>query len=173
MLKQNRRGFTIVEVAVIIILMGFIGIIAVPSVGLIRRQEVKKLAKEICLDLTAQRTKAMTMGRVQHSVELTDDAALGYYNGYKLSPAIHTAGGTQRDKNEANSKNIRITMETTDGEADVIAVPTKIQFDGYGYMMDTGVPSKDIYELKIVITYDTAKADIFFDGITGHYKITY
>lgn len=174
MLKKDRRGFTILEVAVIIVLMGLIGVIAVPSVGLIHKQEVKKLAKEMCLDLTTQRIKAMSMG-TNHFVELTGEDTSGYNYDYQLSFLKKDSTPLEIvliDKKRDNSKNIHITMQTSRGEAEVIATPTKIQFDHYGYMMDTGTSEKDIYELTISIKYDNAEAIITFDGITGHYTNT-
>jgi len=173
MLKKSNRGFTILEVAVIIIIMGLIGVIAVPSVGLIRKQEVKKLAKEMCLDLTTQRIKAMSMGSDYFClVELTDSAILGHNYDYKLSFKNETTGIIKElVKNKDNSKNIEITMKTFDEAGNVINPNiSNIQFDNYGYMMEMDT-TNDIYRLTAVIKYDTADAKIDFYGITGNYTI--
>jgi Tfp pilus assembly protein FimT len=168
MTKNNIKGFTVLEIMIVVLLIGIIGIAAVPSVGLIRKQEVQKIAKELCLDLSAQRIQAMTANASGRGLELLDTR--GAYYSYQLTPALDTASGGTREKNKDNSTNIRISMQAT-YELGVVDNLEKIQFDNYGYMMDTSTPSKTINELSITITYDTAQSKITFNGVTGNYKI--
>ena len=166
MTKNNIKGFTVLEIMIVVLLIGIIGIAAVPSVGLIRKQEVQKIAKELCLDLSAQRMQAMTANASGRGLELIDTS--GAYYSYQLTPALDTASGGTRATNKDNSTNIRISMKAT-GEVGVIENPVKIQFDNYGDMLDTD--GKTINELTITIAYDTAVSKITFNGITGNYKI--
>lgn len=166
MTKNNIKGFTVLEIMIVVLLIGIIGIAAVPSVGLIRKQEVQKMAKELCLDLSAQRMQAMTANTPERGLELI--GASGAYYSYQLTPALDTASGGIRSTNKDNSTNIRISMKAT-GEEGVIESPEKVQFDNYGYLIDTA--DKKINKLTITITYDTAVSKITFNGVTGNYKI--
>jgi Tfp pilus assembly protein FimT len=170
MTKNNIKGFTVLEIMIVVLLIGIIGIAAVPSIGLIRKQAVQKMAKELCLDLSAQRMQAMTANRLDLGLELLDDRVSGEYCSYRLTPALDTASRGTREKNKDNSINIRISMQAT-YEPGVVDDLVKIQFDNYGYMTDTSTPSKTINELSITITYDTAQSKITFNGVTGNYKI--
>lgn len=53
--SKDQRGFSLIEVALILLIMGIVGIAAIPSLAQARKQEVNELAKEICLDLTQQK----------------------------------------------------------------------------------------------------------------------
>jgi Tfp pilus assembly protein FimT len=171
MTKNNIKGFTVLEIMIVVLLIGIIGIAAVPSVGLIRKQEVQKIAKELCLDLSAQRMQAMTAMTTSVSrkgLQLIGDETAGQYYSYQLTPALATASGGTRATNKDNSTNIQISMKAT-GESGVIESPEKVQFDNYGYLIDTA--DKKINKLTITITYDTAESKITFNGVTGNYKI--
>ena len=52
---KDERGFSLIEVALILVIMGIVGVAAIPSIVQARRQEVRQVAKEICLDLTEQK----------------------------------------------------------------------------------------------------------------------
>lgn len=56
-MRKNQRGFSLLELAVVICLMGIIGVAAVPTMKSVRRQEVNHITKSLCLDLVTQRTK--------------------------------------------------------------------------------------------------------------------
>ncbi len=181
MFKQGTRGFTVLEMMIVVILMGIIGTAAIPSIGLIRRHEVRKLAKEMCLDLTAQRMRAMAVGKADSTatyvLELVEALETGHYYSYKLTPSLDIASGQARDENKDNSRNIHIMMEALymkelEGEIDVIEPIYAIQFDNYGSMLNVNtLSSKEIETLTIKITYDLEEARVVFNGVTGHYSI--
>ena len=175
--KKNTQGFTMLEIVIVIILMGIIGVAAVPSISMIHKQEVKKLAQEMCLDLTSQRMKAMTTG-MKHRIRLIEDT--GMYHDYELlfleddtvSPEALT---TQELK--SHSKNIHVTMERLDKALNPTPVPvTQAQFDSYGFLTARAESEANFtegYALQIVIQYDQVKAKIQFNCTTGNYNIEY
>jgi len=53
--QKDQQGFNLIEVALILLIMGIVGVAAVPSIVQAKKQEVNQFAKEICLDLVDQK----------------------------------------------------------------------------------------------------------------------
>ncbi len=167
MFNKSSKGFSVTEVVVAIVIIGILGVAAVPSIQLVGRHEVKKFAKEMCLDITTQRLRAMTSSGANYSVDLVSSVPPGAYYTYTLSPAHISVSGV-RQVNKGNSNGIRIIMQTSDSALG-ITTTSCVQFDKRGFMMnDTGAY---IEALKISINYKETNTQIDFDGVTGNYKI--
>ncbi|WP_069998222.1 hypothetical protein [Cellulosilyticum sp. I15G10I2] len=181
MFAKDIKGFTVLEMMIIVILIGIIGIAVIPSVGMVRKQEVRKLAKEMCLDLTTQRMRAMTAGKMtgssSYGFELVEDLESGHYYSYELTPSFDTASGQVRKVNKDNSNNIHITMEALHIKTFAEEVPLRevihtVYFDNYGSMLKIDeFSTQEIEELTIKLTYDLAETKIVFNGVTGYYSI--
>lgn len=59
---QAKKGFTLLELAIVLVLMGVIGVAIIPSMEWVYKQELHKAAQGICLDLLTLRQQAMATG---------------------------------------------------------------------------------------------------------------
>ena len=185
MFKKDTRGFTVLEMMIVVILIGIIGTAAIPSIGLIRKHEVRKLAKEMCLDLTSQRMHAMRGNRLNYFLALHKDSESVHYYSYKLNPATDTVSSQIRGENKDNLRKIHITMKAiyiadVKGLEDLENLSIEeleaaareeievVRFDNYGYLLSM---DEEIYKLVIKIDYDSVESKIVFNGVTGHYSI--
>ena len=86
-MKKGSKGFSLLEVALVLLIMGIIGVAAIPSMQNIRRQEVNKLAKEICLDLVTQMTNQNTNRDETYVLDLVkkDASPTSPYYGYVIT----------------------------------------------------------------------------------------
>lgn len=108
-MKNKSKGFSLLEVALILLIMGFIGVAAIPSMQNIRRQEVNKLVKEICLDLVTQRQNQHVNSDDIYQFKLVnnDANAIAPFYGYQ----IFKDGVTEPvEQNINNNRNIEITV---------------------------------------------------------------
>ncbi len=68
---QNKRGFTILEVCLALVVMGVIAATVVPGFGLLYRQNAKRFADTFLLDMEKQRTKGKSLPVVKYYIRLT------------------------------------------------------------------------------------------------------
>lgn len=68
--KNNRYGFTILEVCLVVVIMGIIAASVVPSFNIIYRQNAKRLADTFLLDMQKQREKGTAMPKVKYYIRL-------------------------------------------------------------------------------------------------------
>lgn len=170
MLKKNSKGFTVAEIMMVVVLISIIGVSALPSINLIRKHEIKKIAKSLCLDLATQRMYAMRGDELDYFIRLISHPEGTYYYTYEVYAVSDTL--TEQDNIiRKHSNQVQITMQTTQGEVGVTSAPHTIQFNAYGELLDTSTEPKGIYKLEITITYEKLHTTITFDGITGHYSI--
>lgn len=108
-MKKGEKGFSLLEVALILLIMGIVGIAAMPSLQNIRRQEVNKLAREICLDLVTQRTTQYTNPTATYILDLVNKDSLGAepYYGYQITKSGDT---NPQISNLTHNRNIEITI---------------------------------------------------------------
>jgi hypothetical protein len=146
--------------------MGFMGVIITPHLHMVQKQEVKKVAKEMSLDFTAQRMRAISTSGTDYRIGLIQDPISLNYYGYVLTPANMMSSG-KRDKNIQNPTRINITMQPS--PAGIALTTSLIRFDKYGYLLDGS--GNTLKELIITIEDDGEKAVINYNGITGNYNI--
>ena len=122
-MREKSKGFTLLEATLILLIIGIIGVSAVPTLQSIRRQEVNKLVKELCLDLVTQRQN-------QHiNSEDTYDLLLVNEDNINTTPfcgyIINKVGEIEPvEENIRNNKNIEITIV----DATTITTPTGTSF---------------------------------------------
>ncbi len=170
-MKKRSKGFSLLEVALVLLIMGIIGVAAIPSMQNIRRQEVNKLAKEICLDLVTQITKQNTNRSETYVLNLVSKNALGTdpYYGYTISQVLSPTNLKLLDRRIEHNKNIEIVIKDTNGNIPVTPI-TELEFSNKKITDVVGNEYKTT--LKISLKNDQSKLDILFYTGTGHYEIT-
>lgn len=173
MLKKKIRGFSLLETMMVIVLIGILGMAAMPSLKMVHKQRVYKLAKEMGRDLYIQRMQAAAGALETGSDSIAYGLRLIYNTeskayAYALLPAAPTASGKTRTQNQDNSKDMMIIMETIEASPRIIDT---VYFDAYGMMYEDEDFTKAIYGLKIIISYQTIAVVLRVDGITGYYGI--
>ena len=174
MLKKKIQGFSLLETMVVIVLIGILGMAAMPSLKMVHKQRVYKLAKEMGRDLYIQRMQAaagaLEKGRdssIEYGLKLLYNTENKAY-AYALIPDAPTASGGARTQNQDNPKDMMMIMETIEASPQRI---DRVYFDAYGMMYEDEDFTTPISQLKISISYQTLEVELRVDGITGYYDI--
>lgn len=169
--EVNRRnqGFSLLEVALILLLMGIVGVAAIPSMQSIRRQEVRKFASEMCLDLVTQRSKErVNPGEGYQLVLSNSDGSGAPYYGYTLQRILPSGGTEEIKSNYCISHSLEISIRDKDGNIPATAI-NKLIFKDNQLKADG---SGDVYSvLTIDLVNDKSKLEILYWNETGHYEI--
>lgn len=168
--KKESKGFTLLEMTVVLVLICLLGVALVPSMKIVYRQEIRKAADILCADLMTIRKQAIATN-VTYSLDV--DPTEQYK--YTISPGIiqSTVNKRTNNYNDSISPNIKyiIAGECEDG---TIYTDTLICYMK-GKLVEglIGTP-KEVKELTIIVTYDGTPeyAEIVYDGFTGRYSIT-
>ena len=169
-MKKESKGFTLLEMTVVLVLICLLGVALVPSMKMVYRQEIRKAADILCADLMTIRKQAIATN-VTYS--LVVDPTEEYK--YTISPGIIQSTVTKRinNYNDSISPNIKYTIsgECEDGttySSTLICYMKGKLVEGF-----VGTP-KEVKELTIIVTYDGTPeyAEIVYDGFTGRYSIT-
>lgn len=160
-MKQKMKGFTLVEMAIVLLLIAMLGMVAIPGMKMIYKQEAKKAAYNLCLDLVNLRKQAIITGNT-YTLEMKDPTSLNKSE-YTLSPGITLAtGGSSKTLETANNPNISFELE---GRTD-----RKVIFEGRVMKDAAGIEQA---EFVIIVRYaGTIYIEILFDHLTGKYTMT-
>lgn len=182
--KKN-RGFSLLELLVVIIIIGVLVSASLISVGLIQRTNVKKAAQTVDNSLTMARTKAMSLAAYEWNVTLTkdqvsivkvtknSDADTGMNYSYTTVstyeiPSNVTCSIKDKDGNSyyisdksADFDSVSIAFEALSGEV------SKVYFTSKGVVTESLNPASGIYcdlsfqykdkESYIRVYYETGK----------------
>ncbi|PHV72338.1 hypothetical protein CS063_02350 [Sporanaerobium hydrogeniformans] len=165
-MKWKENGFSLLEIAVILALIGLLGIAALPNMQMIYKQQTNKLAKEMALDLTTQRAQCI-LSATTGEVLLTQSVIGGNYDCYQLSPANIDITGREVSQNEGGSSQMKIIMQTS--TASLVAPTLMVKFDPEGKIRDT--LDTEVLELTINISYNKAQTELKMNGLTGQFEI--
>ncbi len=153
---RSNKGFTLVEMIVVLVLLSIIGVAVIPSMEMIYKQEIRKAANALCLDLKTLREQARLTGKTYSLVVGVDDHT------YTM-----TGDGTQvlRSGNKENSKNIKYEIIGDDGNT------TKtIKFMGKIMINEAKAPI-DKYTITVHYIGVASHAEITFENLTGRYTV--
>lgn len=183
-MKKNNKGFSLVELMVVLVLMSIICIAIMPNVRAVRRQEAKKAANELCLDLVTLRTTTRA-STSDYTLTLVQDPTTLMYNSYTITPELLTASGSERDGNKDNSQrvNIRMQKELVSGDPSTrMDIGQVLYFEG-SEMKTTSTMGAVLPEIIITITSGgtinlageiigpDAMVEVRFNYITGYYSL--
>lgn len=82
--KKKQKGFSLLEVACILVIMGLMTMLAVPSISNVKRQEVSEFVSELSKDLALAYQSIKTNDTEQCTLTLTANSDGSKYIGYKL-----------------------------------------------------------------------------------------
>lgn len=157
MIRSN-KGFTLVEMIVVLVLLSIIGVAVIPSMEIVYRQELRRSANALCLDLKTIRQQASLTGKSYALVVSADD------HSYTMS-CDSDATQALRSGNTENSRNIKYEIIGND------SIPTKtISFTGEIMKNEVGT-AIDKYSIKVNYAGASSYAEITFENLTGRYTI--
>lgn len=158
-MKKKQHGFSLLEVACLVAIMGIVGLAAIPSIHQVRKQETEQFIREICLDLSAQRINARAGSTPRYLLELTPVS--GIHTGYEIT-------GPDTDITRGGARGFEVTITASDGSVTGESVE-QLVFQGGKIMSVDG--SKKYTTLIVEVKDDTITRKATFDADTGHYEI--
>lgn len=165
--KKSNLGFTMIELAVVLVLLGILGIALIPSMNMVYKQEIRKAADILCMDIINIRKQSMATG-VQYELFVSDHE-------YTITPGIIQATSGSRTGNGEDSinKNIRYEIKSV-YESGSTSTAGIINFKGSDMSNNVIAMGSTIDHFEIKVTYDSVAeyAEIIFYPMTGHYTIT-
>ncbi len=168
--KKESKGFTLLEMTVVLVLICLLGVALVPSMKIVYRQEIRKAADILCADLMTIRKQAIATN-VTYS--LVVDSTEEYK--YTISPGIiqSTVNKRTSNYNDSISPNIKYTITGKYEDGTTYISHFICYKDGKLVDSPVGTPS-EVKELTIKVTYNGTPeyAEIIYDGFTGRYSIT-
>ncbi len=165
-MKGKEQGFSLIELMVVLVLIGLLGLVALPSTQMIYKQETNKFAKEMALDLTTQRFQSMASATSGETL-LAQSLGVGNYDMYQLTPANRDAGGNETMENKGPSPELQMVMQAaSDSNLQTI---NRVVISPKGELLaEDGSPMK---KLVVTMTYKGIQTELTMDAISGHYEI--
>ena len=157
-MMRSNKGFTLVEMIVVLVLLSIIGVAVIPSMEMVYKQEIRKAANALCLDLKTLREQARLTGKEYSLVIGVDD------HSYTMTCNSAATQGLRSSNNE-NSKKIRYEIVGSDG-----SITKTIRFTGK-IMENEARDDMDKYSIKVNYTGSVFYADIIFENLTGRYTV--
>lgn len=162
--EKNSKGFTLIEMCVVMVLICLLGVALIPSMGLVYKQEVRKAADIMCADLTMMRKETGANGKA-YSLSMNSGG-----NGYSIAPGFTTS----RTGNAKDGISPNVTYSIVENYDGGTSASTNTIYYSGGKLVD-GLTStaNQVSQLSICIGYDGAaeRAEIIYDGFTGGYSM--
>ena len=169
--EKDDRGFTLVEMCLVIILIGIICVATVPATAIVRRQEAKKMALEFCYDLDLMRQQSMANG-IANTLTL-EPAASAVKSSYKISQSLIKADNEKRTDALENVQTLEITMEGQDQAGSTIeASLDTITFKGNKATKATDGTGEVISKLVVKVKNKEQVVKLEYDTLTGNYEVS-
>ncbi len=189
----SKRGFTILEVCLVLVIMGIIGASMVPSFGILYKQYGKQFSNTFVLDMQKQRTKGRALPGANYyikmmgtttAITITKSGGAGVepatgYNSYivgngdftavPLTPTATSPSVSNYVSDPYTGTHPKVSMGMLiDG---VDAAGKEVYFDASGaYTADPANPSNKIYIQEIILGVwvdDQETYNVKIDGVTG------
>ena len=157
-MMRTNKGFTLVEMIIVLALLSMIGVAIIPSMEMVYKQEIRKAANALCLDLKTLREQARLTGKTYSLVVGVDEHT------YTMSGDT-TAAQALRSSNKDNSNHIKYEIMDSSGN-----ITNTISFTGK-IMKNAVGASKDQYNIKVHYMGSVSYAEITFENLTGRYTI--
>lgn len=161
--RSNQKGFSLIEVALILLIMGIIGVAAVPSIVQAKRQEVSEFAKELCLDLVNQKMNDRVCTNIYLGKESTSMgiSTISYTGVEPAKAGVSSRSSTKsRDIQKVNTatyNGIKLQVNATGNGYNIIDDAGKILVSRTGaahlkitICQNDGTPDSTIKELNYV-----------------------
>lgn len=158
--KKDKKGFTLVEMSVVMVLICLMGVALIPNMKAVYKQHAIKAVDSICIDLVTLRKQAIATGG-EYTLEVSG-------NKYTMMPGIQTSSGKWRSKPDNMAS--KILFSVVGGDGSTVVASNKIVFKGRS-MKDALGNEKEYF--IITISYDgVVYTEAKFEGLTGRYTIT-
>lgn len=168
--KKTCKGFTLLEMTIVLVLISLLGVALIPSMKLVYRQEMRKAADILCADLMTIRKQATATNNTYTLVVDSTDT-----HQYTISPTLLNATNAGRASNHQDdiSPNVEYTIRVK-YEDDSEDVKDGVYYQNGRLVDTTGAAAREVKEAMIKVTYDGTSeyAEIIYDGFTGRYSIT-
>jgi prepilin-type N-terminal cleavage/methylation domain-containing protein len=152
--RRRPRGFTLIEITVVIVLIAIVSAIAIPRyANSINRYRVDMAAKRVAADFALARNAARASGNGQ-AINFGTPA-----NGYTL-PGVPALDGRTGDYSvKLTDQPYQVSLGSASFGASAI---TSVQFTRYGYPTAAG---------SVVVTSGGYSKTIYLDGTTGRTEV--
>lgn len=181
----KKRGFTVLEVCMVLVIMGLIVASIVPSFNILYKQRAKQFANTFVLDMEKQWAKGRALSKVKYYIKLIDTGtpttvtisgvtATGY-NSYIVGntelvgdPAISEPSVPLYTSDPYTGTHPKVTMGMLLGDTDD-AAGREIYFDRKGaYILDPSGNRVDISKITLGVCIDGEETyRVTIDGVTG------
>ncbi len=165
-MKGKEQGFSLLEAMMVLVLIGLLGLVALPNTKMIYKQQTNKFAKEMALDLTTQRFQSITRVSSGETL-LAQSLGMGNYDKYQLTPANMDAGGNETKENKGPSPDMQIVMQAASGSN--LKTISRVIFSPKGELLTED--NDPMEQLVVTITYNGVQTELIMEAITGHYEI--
>ena len=166
-MKEKNKGYTLVELVVVVSIMAILLTIIVPNVSIIWSFRAKRAANSIAAALDKTKVEAMNRRGGEMKLEKRSD---GYYITYYLDRGKRAADISEEDSEQIGPSRLRISY-TTDSEDGVVHELQEGEFLILTYDRDTGAfrqIQSNVVTQSQVNEYLKNNQDIAFPD-TGHY----
>ena len=172
-MKKGQKGFSLLEVACILMLMGLVGLAAVPTISNVKRQEVSQFVTELGTDFLQIYQSINTNDEEQCTLQLTSGSS-GKYIGYTLNDSKGLF--LQKERSGASSFDVKVYKDAEHTPTALWSDSASTYYFTKQGILDT-VPTPGATGEQ-VITFEIASENvsqiwyIVFYLETGHYEIS-
>lgn len=164
--NSDNRGFSLVELIVVLAILAIISVGAVNSFGLLYSTSAKETATKLNSAMSKARTEAMSKSQASLQIYEKDSA---YYVKF-------TINGNEESPIQIGSSRVKITYSTSnspDTELDLPSGGLTIEFDRDtgGFKSMGGNGSGEIYCKKITVTSGSKTYNLICERLTGKTRI--